>query len=232
MRKSILPRFRRKVRFVKKAPTKNGNLVPIHISKMTLKHVLWWHSNIQPIVDDDPSRADRYWNWILIAASSSLTGKLLARRPIGLTVGIETDGKFIPCALMQLIGKFPYFIDRYKKSVFVWYLAVAPTRALLSLEDVKLGAEQLPKRLGSISLDIVVTYSMNHKRRGRTSLHAAKEGGEELLSWYTSRGMLIFPDEEKLHLGFRRIFIPSDGRYCYFDEEGALKEIKEFDPYR
>ena len=232
MKKPFLPLFRKKVSFVKVAPTKSGVSVPIHVSKMTLDHVRWWHSKIQPIVDDDPSRADRYWNWILIAASSNLTGKFLARRPVGFAVGIESDGMFVPCAMIQLIGKFPYFIDSDKKSVFIWYLAVAPDDALLSLDELNLKSDQLPKRLGSISLDIAVTYSSNHKGKGRTSLHAAKEGGKELLSWYNSRGMIILPDEKKLHYGFRRIFIPSDGRYCYFDEEGALKEIKEFDPFR
>lgn len=73
---------------------------------------------------------------------------------------------------------------------------------------------------------------MNNYRKGRTTLHASDEGGEKLLSWYRSRGMKIFPENERLHFGFRRIFIPSDGRYCYFNEEGAIVEIKEFDPFR
>lgn len=232
MKKSFLPIFRKKIPYVKVAPTKSGDSISIHVSKMTLDHVMWWHSKIQPVIDDMPSRSDKYWNWILIAATSNLSGKFLARKPVGFTIGMEIGDLFVPCAMIQLIGKFPYFIDRLKKSVFVWYLAVAPDDALLSLEKVSLNRNQLPKRLGSISLDIATTYAMNHNRKGRTSLHAAKEGGAELLSWYSSQGMKILPDKEKLHFGFRRIFIPSDGRYCYFDEEGAIKEIKEFDPYR
>lgn len=115
MRNPSLPIFRKKVPFVKVAPAKNGELIPIHISKTSLDHVRWWHSKIQSIIDDDSTRADRYWNWILIAASSNISGRFLARKPIGFTIGIESDSQFIPCALMQLIGKFPYFIDRKKR---------------------------------------------------------------------------------------------------------------------
>lgn len=94
-------------------------MVPIHVSRMTLQHVRWWNSHIQPVIDKDPSRADRFWNWILIAATSIISGRFLARKPRGYTIGIESKGFFIPCALIQLIGKFPYFIDQEKKSVFV-----------------------------------------------------------------------------------------------------------------
>lgn len=232
MKNSFLPFFRKKIPFVKEAPTKSGVTVPIHVSKMKLEHVRWWHSKIQPTIDEDSSRADRYWNWILIAASSTLSGKVLAKKPVGLTVGIQVDGLFVPCVMMQLIGKFPYFLNQNKKSVFIWYLSVAPDDALLSLKELNLKPDTLPKNLGSITLDIAVTYSENHRRKGRTCLHASKEGGEELLSWYQSKGMKIFPETEKLHLGLRRLFVPSDGRYCYFDENGALKEIMEFDAYR
>jgi len=222
----------KKIRFVKVAPTKSGEMVPIHISKMTLHHVRWWHSHIQPVVDADSSRADRYWNWILISASSFITGRILSRRPKGFTVGFESDGFFIPCALMQLIGRFPYFIDKKKKSVFIWYLAVAPVKALSSLEGINLKADKLPKRLGAISLDIAVAHSFNRWQRGRTSLHAAKEGRDKLMQWYKERGMTAYPQEEKLHFGFRRLLIPSDGRYCFFSESSAWEELKEFNPYR
>jgi hypothetical protein len=232
MKKSYLHTFWKKIRFVKVAPTKSGEMVPIHVSRMTLQHVRWWHSHIQPIVDADPSRADRYWNWILIAASSFLTGRFLARKPKGYTVGFESNGFFIPCALMQLIGKFPYLVDKQKKSVFIWYLAVAPTKALTSLDDINLKEDEVPKRLGSISLDIAVAHSFNRRLKGRTSLHADEEGGEKLMEWYKNRGMTAFPKEEKLHFGFRRLLIPSDGRYCYYTENAAMDELKEFDPYR
>lgn len=230
--KSFLPNILRKVPFVKTAPTKSGEPIPLHISKMTIQHVKWWHSNVQPVIDERSDRADRHWNWILIAAASTVSGKFLARKPVGVTVGIEKGEHFIPVVLIQLIGKFPYFINHKKKSVFVWYLSVAPDDALLNLTEVSIDANRIPKRMGSIALDIAVTYSANHFRKGRTSLHASIEGGEKLLNWYASRGMNIYPENEKLHFGFRRLFLPSDGRYCYFTEQGASKELNEFNPLR
>lgn len=232
IRKYLLPYFLKKIRFVKQAPCKNGELVPIHISRMTLQHVRWWHSTIQPVIDNMPDRADRNWNWILIAASSTFFGRFLFRRPSGITIGINVDRHFVPIALMQIVGKFPYFIDRKKKSVFIWYLAVAPFQALSKINEVEIDVDRLPKRLGSIALDTAVVYSMNHLREGRTSLHAAEEGGDKLLQWYVSRGMEIYPEDKKLHVGLRRLIFPSDGRYCYFTEAGAIEEIKEFSSLR
>lgn len=232
MKTSFLPAFLKKIPFAKVAPTKSGGMIQIHISKMTLQHARWWNSNIQPVIDKESLRADRHWNWILITATSMISGRFLARKPKGYTIGIESNGFFVPCALIQLIGKFPYLIDGKKKSVFVWFLSVAPEQALVSLEDVKLKAEELPKRLGSISLDIAVVEAYNRRLKGRTCLHAVEEGGDKLLNWYSKQGMSIYPKEEKLHFGFRRLLIPSDGRYCYFTEEAALKEKLNLDPYR
>lgn len=232
MRKLSLPFRRKRLIMVNKAPNKEGDLIPIVVSEMTIDHAKWWHSHIQPKIDDNPERADQYWNWILISASSNIAGKFLSKGPAGYSVGFDLDGNFIPCGLIQLIGKFPYLIDRKKKSVFVWFLAVAPFESLTSLKDVNISADKIPKRIGSVLLDIAVIHSFNIRNKGRTSLHASIEGGEKLLRWYSSRGMEIYPKDEKLHFGIRRIIKPSDGRYCYFTENGALKEIEDFDPYR
>lgn len=93
---------------------------------MTLQHVRWWNSHIQPVIDEDTTRADRYWNWILISATSNIAGRFFSRKPKGCTIGLEHNGYFIPCALIQLIGKFPYFIDQNKKvflfGIFQWLL--------------------------------------------------------------------------------------------------------------
>ena len=217
---------------VNKAPDKEGDLIPIVISEMTIQHAKWWQSQIQPVIDDNPDRADQYWKWIIISASSKLAGKVFSKRPAGYAVGFDLDGNFIPCGLIQLIGKFPYLVDRNKKSVFVWFLAVAPKESLTSLKDVNISSDKIPKRIGSILLDIAVTHSFNIRNKGRAALHASNEGGEKLLQWYSSRGMEIYPKGEKLHFGIRRLIKPSDGRYCYFTEDGAIKEIKEFAPYR
>jgi zinc transporter 9 len=80
---------------------------------MTLAHVLWWHSHVQPIIDRDRTRADRGWNWLLYVSFTTLAGTLLARRPAGYTVGIVVRelSSLVPCALVQLVGRFPALED-------------------------------------------------------------------------------------------------------------------------
>lgn len=226
------PFKKKRVPMVDKAPNKKGVLVPIVVSKTTIDHAKWWHSHIQPIIDNESTRADQYWNWIIIHASSNIADRISPKKPDGYTVGIDIDGKFIPLGLIQLVGNFPYLINRKKKSVFVWFLTVAPYEAIAALKDVNIEENKIPKRIGSILLDIAVTHSFNISNKGRTSLHASDEGGKKLLDWYISRGMEIYPEDKKLHFGFRRLIVPSDGRYCYFTEDGAVKEIEELNSYR
>ena len=53
------------VRFVSRAPTRSGEPVNLRVAHMTVPHVRWWHSHVQPIIDRDPDRVDRDWNWLL-----------------------------------------------------------------------------------------------------------------------------------------------------------------------
>ena len=70
-----LPKKRRKVPFVQRAPTSSGEDVPIRVAKMKASHVLWWHSHVQPIIDEDPDRADNGWNWLLYVPFAELAEK-------------------------------------------------------------------------------------------------------------------------------------------------------------
>jgi hypothetical protein len=44
------------VRYIRRAPTKSGDEAEIRVALLTLQHVLWWHGNVQPIIDEDPDR--------------------------------------------------------------------------------------------------------------------------------------------------------------------------------
>lgn len=224
----------RGVPFVRRAPTSSGEDVPIRVSEMTASHVLWWHSHVQPIIDRDPNRADNGWNWLLYVPFVELAGRVLSRKPAGYTVGIcdpERD-RFVPCALVQLLGRVPALDDHDRESVFVWFLSTAPDEALTTIADHAIPGDRVPQRLGSIALDVAVTHSLNHRRLGRTALYADERGGDVLLQWYRRRGMTVLPDEEKLPPGPRRLLKPSDGRYCYYTVPAAIQASEELDPLR
>ncbi len=209
-------------------------MVPLRVTKMEAPHVLWWQSHVQPIIDQDPDRVDNDWNWMLVASLTRLFGLATAKRPLGFTVGIAAHdtGQFIPCALVLLLGRDRALDNHAKKSTFTWYLTTAPDAALLAVEDYDLDADHLPKRLGTIALDVCVTHSLNHVARGRVSLHSDPEGGDRLLGWYEKRGMTVLPRGRRLPAGPRRLFKPSDGHYCYYTVDAAAKASRELDSLR
>ena len=126
----------RGVPFVRRAPTQSGEDVPIRVAKMTAAHVLWWHSHVQPIIDRDSTRADNGWNWLLSAPFAELAGRVMIRKPVGYTVGVGDPDRdrFIPCALVQLLGRVPALDDHERESAFVWFLSTAPDEALTSID--------------------------------------------------------------------------------------------------
>lgn len=220
--------------FVRRAPTKSGVDVPLRVARMTASHVWWWHSHVQPIIDEDPSRADHGWNWLLYAPFAQVTGRMLIREPKGYTVGLcdADNDRFIPCALVQLLGRIPALDDHARESAFVWFLSTAPDAALTSIEEHPVSEDHLPRRLGTIALDVAVTESLNERRLGRTALYADERGGDALLSWYRKRGMTVLPESEALPPGPRRLLKPSDGRYCYYTVSKAIEASKSLDPLR
>ena len=198
---------------------------------MTVSHVRWWHSHVQPIIDQDPDRADRDWNWLLYIPFSTVAGGVQGRQPVGFTVGlrVEERNQLIPCALVQLLGRFPALDAPKGKSVFVWFLSTAPDEALTSIEEYTITEDRVPKRLGSITLDVAVTHSINKHRLGRTALYADEDGGKTLLGWYRRQGMSVLPAGERLPRSFRRLLKPSDGRYCYYTVQSALEASRSLD---
>jgi hypothetical protein len=177
---------------------------------------------------------DNDWNWMLHVPLTRLFGIALAKRPVGYTVGIAAHetGVFIPCALVLLLGRDRALDNHAKRSTFTWYLTTAPDEALLNIADYRLQEDELPKRLGTIALDVSVTHSLNHVARGRMSLHSDPMGGNWLLEWYQNRGMTVLPEDEKLPFGPRRLFKPNDGHYCYYTVADALAESRELDELR
>ena len=222
------------MRFVNRAPTRDGGELELRVSGLAPPHVLWWHAHVQPIIDDDPDRVDNGWNWLLYAPLTRLFGIVMAKRPVGYVIGIAAHdiGRFIPCAMVLLLGRDRALDDHRKRSTFTWFLTTAPDAALLDIERYRLDEKRLPKRLGTIALDVAITHSLNHLARGRMSLHSDPRGGERLLGWYRKRGMTVLPKNEKLPKGPRRLFAPSDGYYCYYTIDDALAASRELDELR
>jgi len=222
------------VRFVRRAPTRDGGEATLRVTRMERSHVLWWQSHVQAIIDADPERVDNGWNWMLYAPFTRLYGVVLARRPVGYTVGLVDDdaARFLPCALILLLGRDVALDDHARRSTFTWFLTTAPEAALLTIPEYRLSEDTLPRRLGTITLDVAITHSLNHLARGRVSLHADPKGGQPLLEWYQTRGMTVLPPDRKLPVGPRRLFAPSDGRYCYYTVSAALAASRELDGLR
>lgn len=222
------------LRFVSRAPTKAGGEVDIHVTPMTLPHALWWHGHVQPEIDKDPERADSGWNWLLYVPFTTVLGATLMRQPAAYTIGVinEEEDHFVPCALVQLFGRYPALDADNHKSGFVWFMSTAPVGALINIPEYRLTEETVPKRLGAIALDVAVTHSFNHHRAGRVALYADKQGGEPLLAWYQKQGMQVLSSDQRLPRVPRRLFKPSDGRYCYFTPSSAKVASQRLDYLR
>jgi hypothetical protein len=221
-------------RFVSRAPTRSGEYAALRVAEMDSAHVLWWHAHVQPLIDRDPQRVDQGWNWLLYAPFSYVAGNVMGRSPVGYTVGlvVEESGQFVPCALALLLGEYHALTNHRQLSTFTWYLTTAPVEAMVSIAEFDLTEDQVPKRLGSIALDVSVTHSLNHKGRGRVALYADQTGGAQLLRWYEQQGMQILPRQARIPPGPRRFFKPSDGRYCYFTSKTGLAFSRSLDSLR
>ena len=106
----------------------------------------WWHSHVQPIIDQDPQRADRGWNWLLYAPFSYVAGGLMMRGPAGYAVGIAARGSgyFVPCALTVLLGPYQALNDYRRRSTFTWFLTRTPTEAVVSIPEYRQAGNRVP----------------------------------------------------------------------------------------
>ena len=222
------------IRFVNRAPTRSGHYARLRVTRMMLPHVLWWHSHVQPVIDRDPNRVDNDWNWLLYAPFAAAAGMALRRKPAGYVIGMVPDrgNHLIPCAMVMLLGRIPALDSHHNKSAFTWFLTTAPDEALLNIKEYHLTADRLPRRLGTIALDVAITHSFNHRQKGRLALYADKRGGELLLDWYKRQGAQVLPSNKRLPKGPRRFFKPSDGRYCYFTPKEAMAASRRLDNLR
>ncbi len=208
---------------VRWVPSSSSEPVLIEIVQLDKSLAVRWQSSIQPAIDEDPTRTDQGWRWPRIMATTSLVGAL--QRPTGLAACVQAqNGDYIPCAMVQVVARYPAFDDRNENCVFLWYLADAPIKALEQL----LPKSCVPKMLGTVALDMAVTLSLNQGLHGRTGLHADPKGKEKLTAWYASKGMANLPS----HAPRPSIFRANDGRFFYYTPAMALTASQKLDKFR
>jgi hypothetical protein len=144
---------------------------------MMLSHALWWHSHVQSIIDSDPNRVDKDWNWPIYFSFTAVVGKALSRKPFGYVIGMvtENDKHLIPCAMVILLGRFPALDKEKTYGVFTWFLSTAPAEALPTIKEYKLTRDTLPKQLGAICMDTAITHSVNNRTKGRVAAYAMSQ---------------------------------------------------------
>jgi len=228
------------IKFVNSAPSLSGGRVSIDVVDLDMHLVRYWHNNIQPLINQDETRADKGWDWRTITFGTNLMGTMLLQQPAGLAIVVNLEPEFkatIPVAMLQLVCNYPHFTNLRQQSTFVWYLAGAPPEVLQQLkapgtDNLLFTDDKIPKGLGSFALDTSLIHAFLEENEGRLGLHADAKGGRGLIDWYHKKGMINIPATESLPKGYRKWFKGNDGRYFCYNLEEALEAAKTADEFR
>ncbi len=207
--------------FVKRAPVSEG-FTPVQVVDLSDQVLHIWDRRIQPVIRELPHRLDREWNWSKMYRYLPIGERIWGwgRGMAGYAVQVQNDyGDEVPAGLVLLSLGFPALDDNREKSVFLWYLAAAPTKALRDL-----GVSAKPKLL-EILVDIALVVSKTQGYGGKIGLRAANEGGKKLLEEYQTRcNLLTLPPSAKIR-GVR----VNDGRYFYTTPQVAETQMVALD---
>lgn len=191
---------------------------------LTLRRGLGTGSPIPPS-GEFRRRPDAGWKWSRgNVVQSEFVGRAMAQAPEKWVLLAEGSAGLVPCAAVLLCASYPVpQLDGVVGSpcVFVWYLSTAPDAAL----ELNFGTRR-PKPLGLAALDIAIVRARALKRD--LLLHAHPAGEKWLLDWYKKCGMTVVPGTYASVTVAR----PNDGRYLYFDQDGALGLSKTLDEFR
>lgn len=207
---------------------KKGALTPLRFSIMMLKHAEFWQEYIQPAIKARPDRLDRRWHWPTLRFLMPLLQHLQRRRCRALVALLPSDtGFLVPSAMLLMIERYPSVgADASTRSVFVWYLAAAPTNPLEAL-----GVRDAPK-LGKACIDAAIVTSQFLGENGCIWLHADPLGGDGLLRLYEGDYRLMPLPELAVLPTLERRIKGNDGRYFFTDALRAEELASEFDPFR
>lgn len=213
--------------FVSSAPTSSGTPVNIRVSPITYNDTKFWEQQIQPEIRQTPDRLDSNWNWPQLVTWLALSEALRFRKLVGYVALIQSaTGLSVPAGMVLLSVGYPSLANPSQPSVFVWYLATAPSNALTRLQVARKPA------LLEVLVDVGMVESEARGYGGEIGLHAANHlnspASMALYSAYQSRcGLTALPPTVKLP-GIRR----NDGRYFTASPAVAANRMTALDYLR
>lgn len=185
----------------------------IQVHQGTTADAQLWHANVQPYVRR-ARRLDADWNWPVLYRSSQIFERTFRRKASLQCIDISnSEGRAVPLAIMLFSEGYPALdLCRYR-SVFLWYLAAAPSAALQSMGL----AHRRPALVLRAIIDAAIQHSVQLGYQGRVGLHAMAAGKDELLRKYRDEVRMRSLGRELTLSLPRRLKGGNDGRYFCVD---------------
>lgn len=214
--------------------------VKVELVPMTADHASWWHNHVQPIIKENyriaskvgsqQIRADRNWNWktsfqLLDVHNYGHFSTSSGYPAYGLTMivrnGLDED---VIVGMMTLVPRYLCNANKIGSKTYTWYISGAPDEFY---DEYFLGVRLAG--VGKALFDAAIIASYRAGLDGSLFLHAASEGGKELVKLYKKLGFES--------VGFKVLpitlyrWLDRKG-YMLLKREGAAKIIQRNDPYR
>lgn len=210
--------------------TRSNTLIDAIVIEGGLAEALYWHQNVHlPYIAKSPDfRLDRKWNWPRKVRWFNILERLLGRNTAFFQINVKDAlGFAFPVGQVFVSDGFLFFPGQRQASIFLWFLAAAPTTALV--------AQGLPADLKLMRplVDVAIQFSFQRGYDGRLTLHAAPSGNQgndkELFDKYEKGvGLIPYQNPASFISRSRR----NDGRYFYADENRALDLTARLDYLR
>ena len=205
--------------YLRRLPFKDDSrYIDVNIRKGNMLDAEIWQEYVQGYIAEMGGRIDAGWNWPALftrwAMSESVMGRDVSL--FCLEVPVEADTA-APLAIMLISEGYPSLDGSQENSVYLWYLASAPTTALRAMGF----AHPRPCMIVEALLDVAIQRSYELGYDGRVGLHAAKEGGSGLFNRYRDNvRMKALLSAASLTVG-RKLKGGNDGRYFWTDPKLA-----------
>lgn len=191
----------------------------IEIFEGTSNDAQVWQDHVQPYIRT-ANRLDSSWNWPQLFTTTVTLEAARGRRVslFCMNVPNATNGS-VPLAIMLLSEGYPALDGTQDGSVFLWYLASAPSTALQHLGFVY----NKPSMVVPALVDTAIQRSYELGYDGRVGLHAAMQGGDTLYCIYRDQTrMTALGGGAKISL-VRRLtgLTGGNGRYFWCDPKMA-----------